>query len=49
MRSQVVSAEDICLEEGLLANEEDDIDSDLPTKEVDHPPLDVAVTTGERL
>ena len=42
MQSQLPSVEDITLEEGLLAHQEDSLDGDLPAKEATH---DVTATT----
>ena len=44
MQSQLPSVEDITLEEGLLAHQEDELDGDLPDKE-QVPPHDVAAAT----
>lgn len=38
MQSQLPSLEDISLEEGLLANQDDGIENDLAAKEAEHPP-----------
>ena len=47
MQSQLPSMEDICLEEGLLANQEDGIDNDLAAKEAEHPPPQDVTTVEE--